>query len=42
LVNHPVTGGFPVVAVVRLDGVDAAAQAVPGQAVRIVLVKPQD
>jgi biotin-dependent carboxylase-like uncharacterized protein len=42
LADHPVTGGYPVVAVVREDDVDAAAQAVPGQSVRIVLVKPQD
>ena len=42
LADHPVTGGYPVAAVVREDDVDAAAQAVPGQAVRIVLVKPQD
>jgi biotin-dependent carboxylase-like uncharacterized protein len=42
LADHPVTGGYPVVAVVREDDVDAAAQAVPGQPVRIVLVKPQD
>jgi biotin-dependent carboxylase-like uncharacterized protein len=42
LVDHPVTGGYPVVAVVREDDVDVAAQAVPGQAVRIVLVKSED
>jgi biotin-dependent carboxylase-like uncharacterized protein len=42
LADHPVTGGYPVVAVVREDDVDAVAQAVPGQPVRIVLVKPKD
>jgi biotin-dependent carboxylase-like uncharacterized protein len=42
LADHPVTGGYPVVAVVREDDVDVAAQAVPGQPVRIVLVKPKD
>lgn len=38
LADHPVTGGYPVVAVVRERDVDAAAQAVPGQPVRIVMV----
>ncbi len=42
LADHPVTGGYPVVAVVREDDVDAAAQAVPGHPVRIVLVDPED
>ena len=42
LADHPVTGGYPVVAVVREDDVDAAAQAVPGRPVRIVLVEPED
>jgi biotin-dependent carboxylase-like uncharacterized protein len=42
LADHPVTGGYPVVAVVHELDVDAAAQAVPGQPVRIVLVKPED
>jgi biotin-dependent carboxylase-like uncharacterized protein len=42
MADHPVTGGYPVVAVVSEHDVDAAAQAVPGQRVRIVLVKPQD
>ena len=37
LADHPVTGGYPVVAVVRGADVDRAAQAVPGQEVRIVL-----
>jgi biotin-dependent carboxylase-like uncharacterized protein len=35
LADHPVTGGYPVVAVVRSADVDLAAQAVPGQPVRI-------
>jgi biotin-dependent carboxylase-like uncharacterized protein len=35
LADHPVTGGYPVVAVVREADVDRLAQAVPGQAVRI-------
>jgi allophanate hydrolase subunit 2 len=38
LADHPVTGGYPVVAVVREDDLDKAAQVVPGQAVRISLV----
>jgi biotin-dependent carboxylase-like uncharacterized protein len=42
LADHPVTGGYPVVAVVREDDVDAVAQAVPGQQVRIVMVRPKD
>jgi biotin-dependent carboxylase-like uncharacterized protein len=42
LADHPVTGGYPVVAVVREDDVDAAAQAVPGQQIRIVLMNPKD
>jgi len=37
LADHPVTGGYPVVAVVRDADVDLAAQAVPGQALRIDL-----
>ena len=37
LADHPVTGGYPVVAVVREADVDRLAQAVPGQAVRICL-----
>ena len=40
LADHPVTGGYPVVAVVRDPDVDLAAQAVPGQAIRIVLEHP--
>jgi biotin-dependent carboxylase-like uncharacterized protein len=42
LADHPVTGGYPVVAVVSEHDVDAAAQAVPGHPVRIVLVNPDD
>jgi biotin-dependent carboxylase-like uncharacterized protein len=38
LADHPVTGGYPVVAVLLDDDVDRAAQAVPGQQMRIVLV----
>jgi biotin-dependent carboxylase-like uncharacterized protein len=42
LADHPVTGGYPVVAVVSEDDVDVAAQAVPGQQIRIAMVKPND
>lgn len=35
--NHPPTGGYPVVAVVDADGVDALAQSTPGQKVRFEL-----
>ena len=35
--DHPVTGGYPVIAVVDADDVDRAAQARPGQAVRFRL-----
>jgi len=38
LSDHPVTGGYPVAAVVTEADVDLAAQALPGQTVRIVLV----
>ncbi len=38
LADHPVTGGYPVVAVVVADDVDRAAQVRPGQAVRFRLV----
>jgi biotin-dependent carboxylase-like uncharacterized protein len=38
LADHPVTGGYPVVAVVKSADVDLAAQAVPGQTLRISLV----
>lgn len=38
LADHPVTGGYPVVVVLTAAGVDAAAQAVPGQPVALRLV----
>lgn len=38
LADHPVTGGYPVVAVVTDAGIDLAAQAVPGQTLAISLV----
>ncbi|MFC8720182.1 biotin-dependent carboxyltransferase family protein [Kitasatospora sp. NPDC057198] len=34
LADHPVTGGYPVIAVVHRDDLDAAAQARPGDALR--------
>ncbi|MEO6789794.1 MAG: allophanate hydrolase subunit 2 family protein, partial [Ornithinibacter sp.] len=34
LADHPVTGGYPVIAVVRSNDLDRAAQARPGQPVR--------
>jgi len=37
LSDHPVTGGYPVAAVVRDADLDLAAQAVPGQTLRISL-----
>jgi allophanate hydrolase subunit 2 len=37
LADHPVTGGYPVVAVLLDEAIDQAAQAVPGQQIRIVL-----
>ncbi|MET0864511.1 MAG: biotin-dependent carboxyltransferase family protein [Nakamurella sp.] len=37
LADHPVTGGYPVLAVVRGTDVDLAAQARPGQRLRFVL-----
>ena len=37
LADHPVTGGYPVVAVVQDADVDAAAQLRPGQRLRFVL-----
>ena len=39
LADHPVTGGYPVVAVLLDDDIDRAAQAVPGQQLRILLVR---
>jgi biotin-dependent carboxylase-like uncharacterized protein len=38
LADHPVTGGYPVVAVVVAADVDRAAQARPGQQVRVTLL----
>jgi len=40
LADHPVTGGYPVAAVVKDTDIDLAAQAVPGQTIRIALVTP--
>ena len=40
LADHPVTGGYPVAAVVLDADVDRAAQVRPGQRVRFVLVPP--
>lgn len=40
LADHPVTGGYPVAAVVLDADVDRAAQAVPGQRVRLRLLRP--
>ena len=40
LADHPVTGGYPVAAVLVDGDIDRAAQVVPGQQVRIVLVGP--
>jgi allophanate hydrolase subunit 2 len=39
LADHPVTGGYPVVATVCDADVDRAAQIRPGQAVRFVLTR---
>ncbi|MCT4357418.1 biotin-dependent carboxyltransferase family protein [Streptomyces sp. Je 1-79] len=39
LADHPTTGGYPVVAVVRESDLAAAAQAVPGTVVRFVPVR---
>ncbi|MFF7780597.1 biotin-dependent carboxyltransferase family protein [Streptomyces tanashiensis] len=39
LADHPTTGGYPVVAVVREPDLGAAAQAVPGTPVRFVRVR---
>ena len=38
LADHPITGGYPVIAVVIDDDIDAAAQLRPGQRVRFVTV----
>ena len=37
LADHPVTGGYPVVAVLTAPRADLAAQPVPGQEVRLRL-----
>jgi allophanate hydrolase subunit 2 len=37
LADHPVTGGYPVIAVLRADGLDRAAQLRPGDPVRFRL-----
>ncbi|MEV6761687.1 biotin-dependent carboxyltransferase family protein [Streptomyces sp. NPDC051105] len=39
LADHPTTGGYPVIAVVRAADLPAAAQAVPGVPVRFVAVR---
>ncbi len=39
LADHPVTGGYPVVAVVEEADVDRAAQLAPGQSVRLRLLR---
>ncbi|MET9894969.1 biotin-dependent carboxyltransferase family protein [Streptomyces sp. NPDC006465] len=39
LADHPTTGGYPVIAVVRGTDLSAAAQAVPGTPVRFVAVR---
>jgi biotin-dependent carboxylase-like uncharacterized protein len=40
LADHPVTGGYPVAAVVLDADVDRLAQAVPGQRIRISVTRP--
>jgi biotin-dependent carboxylase-like uncharacterized protein len=40
LADHPVTGGYPVVAVLTARGADLAAQVVPGQEVRLRVAAP--
>jgi allophanate hydrolase subunit 2 len=39
LADHPTTGGYPVIAVVRAADLPAAAQAAPGTPVRFVAVR---
>ena len=39
MADHPVTGGYPVVAVLVDDDADRAAQSAPGQQIRIVLAE---
>lgn len=38
LADHPITGGYPVIAVVHDDDIDLAAQLTPGSAVRFTLI----
>jgi allophanate hydrolase subunit 2 len=42
LADHPVTGGYPVVAVLTDASSDAAAQLRPGQPVRLIAVGRHD
>ena len=42
LADHPVTGGYPVVAVLTASACDRAAQLRPGDAVRLVRATPRD
>ncbi|MCR8676470.1 biotin-dependent carboxyltransferase family protein, partial [Micrococcus sp. HG099] len=42
LADHPVTGGYPVIAVVVPEDLGAAAQLPPGARVRLVPVPPAD
>jgi allophanate hydrolase subunit 2 len=37
LADHPTTGGYPVIAVVTSDDLDAAGQLRPGQKLRFAL-----
>jgi allophanate hydrolase subunit 2 len=37
LADHPVTGGYPVIAVVAEDSLGLAAQVRPGRAIRFML-----
>jgi allophanate hydrolase subunit 2 len=39
LADHPTTGGYPVIAVVRAADLPAAAQAAPGTPVRFMAVR---
>ncbi|MBC2905151.1 biotin-dependent carboxyltransferase family protein [Streptomyces cupreus] len=39
LADHPTTGGYPVIAVVRAQDLPAAAQAVPGTPVRFIAIR---
>jgi allophanate hydrolase subunit 2 len=40
LADHPVTGGYPVIAVVVPEDLPVAAQLPPGHCVRFVVVDP--